>query len=80
MARAMSVRKLKQYDAISKAIRDLIAETRLAYQFSPGSYTMSAFNAALALDQVYARDAVPVEAPPDWIAMYLEHQTESIDG
>jgi hypothetical protein len=69
----MSKRRLNQYDIIDKAISDLVAETRLAYTFVPGSYTGSAFNAALALEQVFARDALPVEPEPDWIALYLDH-------
>ncbi len=51
-----------------KAITDVVAEARLAYQFCPGSYTASAFSAALAIAQLYER-----EAAPDWIALYLDH-------
>jgi hypothetical protein len=33
---------------MTKAITDVVAETRLAYEFCPGSYTASALNAVLA--------------------------------
>jgi hypothetical protein len=38
---------------MAKAITDVIAEARLAYAFCPGSYTMSALNAVLAVEQRY---------------------------
>jgi hypothetical protein len=41
--------------AMAKAIRDLIEQAQLAYQFSPNSYTMSALNAALAVEQAEQR-------------------------
>lgn len=44
-------------DDLPTAIRDLIAATRLANEFSPGSYTASAFNAALAVAQIAEREA-----------------------
>ena len=36
---------------LTKAIRRAIREARLAYEFIPNSYTASAFNAALAVEQ-----------------------------
>ena len=36
---------------LAKAIRRAIGEARLAYEFSPNSYTASALNAALAVEQ-----------------------------
>ena len=42
---------------LTKAIRHAIAEAELAYEFVPNSYTASAFNAGLAVEQVYLREA-----------------------
>lgn len=42
---------------LTKTIRHAIDEARLAYQFCPGSYTASALNAVLAVEQVYQRNA-----------------------
>jgi hypothetical protein len=41
---------------LTKAIRHAIREARLAYEFCPGSYSMGALNAVLAVEQVYLRD------------------------
>jgi hypothetical protein len=60
-----------QHNAMDKAIRHVIAETRLAYFFNPCSYTAGAFNAALAVAQVFER-----EQAPDWIAQYLDQQRD----
>jgi hypothetical protein len=38
---------------ITKAIWNAIDEARLAYEFVPNSYTASALNAALAVEQAY---------------------------
>lgn len=67
-------------DAVAEAISDLITETRRAYRFSPGSHTMSAVAAALAVEHAFARDAepFPVEAAPDWIAEYLDHHEQRV--
>jgi hypothetical protein len=46
---------MAQPDPMAEAIRDLIAQARLAYQFSPGSYTMSALNSALAVAREHRR-------------------------
>ena len=40
----------------AKAIRHAIREAGLAYEFCPGSYSMGALNAVLAVEQVYLRD------------------------
>ena len=42
---------------LTKAIRHAIDEARLAYEFVPNSYTASALNACLAVEQVYLREA-----------------------
>ena len=56
-------------DAVMKAIQNAIDEAKLAYAFRAGSYTMSALNAVLALEQVYLREA-------DRLAEYLEPAQE----
>ncbi len=57
------------------SITDVVAEARLTYAFCPGSYSMSAFNAALAIERAHAR-----EAAPDWIALYFDyHDTVAIN-
>jgi hypothetical protein len=43
--------------ALTKAIRHAIAEAGLAYEFCPGSYTAGALAAALAVEQVFLREA-----------------------
>ena len=40
----------------TRAIRHAICEGKLAYEFVANSYTASALNAALAVEQVYLRD------------------------
>ena len=50
---------------LTKAIRHAIDEARLAYEFVPNSYTASALNACLAVEQTY-REA-------DRIAPGLDH-------
>jgi hypothetical protein len=45
---------------LSKAIRHAIREAELAYEFCPGSYTASALNAVLAVEQVYLREPMSV--------------------
>ena len=42
---------------LTKAIRHAIREAELAYEFCPGSYSMGALNAVLAVEQVYLREA-----------------------
>ena len=44
-------------DAVMKAIQHAIDEAKLAYAFRAGSYTASALNAVLAVEQVYLRSA-----------------------
>ena len=44
-------------DAVMKAIQYAIDEAKLAYAFRAGSYTASALNAVLAVEQVYLREA-----------------------
>jgi hypothetical protein len=41
---------------LTKAIRHAIREAELAYEFCPGSYSMGALNAVLAVEQVYLSD------------------------
>ena len=52
--------------AVMKAIQHAIDEAKLAYAFRAGSYTMSALNAVLAVEQVYLREA-------DRLAPGLDH-------
>jgi hypothetical protein len=51
---------------LTKPIRHAIDEAKQAYEFVPSSYTASALNAVLAVEQVYLREA-------DRIAQYLDH-------
>jgi hypothetical protein len=38
---------------LTKAIRHAIHEAKLAYEFCPGTFTMGALNAVLAVEQVH---------------------------
>ena len=53
----MSTAPRPRSDAVMKAIQHAIDEAKLAYAFRAGSYTMSALNAVLAVEQVYLREA-----------------------
>jgi hypothetical protein len=48
-----------QSPKFAKAIWHAVDEARLAYQFCPGSYTASALNACLAVEQAYREAARP---------------------
>ena len=63
----MSEAPAPRSDAVMKAIQHAIDEAKLAYEFRAGSYTASALNAVLAVEQIYLREA-------DRLALYLDHQ------
>jgi hypothetical protein len=48
-------------------LAEAVNQARLAYEFSPGSYTFSAFSACLA-----AQIAMEPPEQADWIAAYLD--------
>ena len=58
---------------LTNAIRHAIREAELAYEFCPGSYSMGALSAVLAVEQVYLRDA-------DRIAPGLDHHHDIISN
>ena len=50
----------KSEDVVAAAIENAIDQAKLAYEFGPGSYTMSALNACLQVEKLYRKRAAEV--------------------
>ncbi len=62
------------FDLAKLAIDRAVADTRMAYQFNPGSYTYSAHLECLKAKDVV--DAIAALILPSWIDEYLDYAGE----